>query len=78
MALTPSGSYHHRIAYERPDEYVISWRTYSKTSGSRLLFSNSHWRDTNRRGAERFAKKWHIPMPPEADGDPSPKKKGKR
>jgi len=63
MALVRSGSYGHKIVYERPDEYVLIWTTDSKYMGSRLRFSRGWRRDTNRRGAERFAKKWSVAMP---------------
>lgn len=59
------GSSHHRIVRERADEFVVSWRVEMKYSGSRILHHRHFSRDTNRKGAERFAKKWNIPMPPE-------------
>lgn len=64
MALIRSGSYGHKIIYERPDEYVLVWTTDSKVGRQR--WPRKHVRDTNRKGAERFAKKWGIKMPEEA------------
>lgn len=63
VALIRSGSYSHKIVYERPDEYVLIWRTDHKSGGSRLRWPRVHQRDTNKKGAERFAKKWGIQMP---------------
>lgn len=62
-----SGSSHHRIVRERADEYEVSWRVEVKYSGSRLLHHRHYRRYTNRAGAERFAKKWKIAMPPEPE-----------
>lgn len=61
MALVRAGGYGHRIVYVRPDEYVISWRYDTKIG--RIRFQRGQQRDTDRRGAERFAKKWGINMP---------------
>lgn len=58
-------SYDHRIKREREDEFVISWMVDFKYAGSRLRYPRRVVRDTNKKGAERFAKKWGIPMPPE-------------
>lgn len=63
MARAPSGSYNHKIKYERPDEYVISWVVDFKYGGSRLRYPQGRRRDTNEKGARRFAKKWGIEMP---------------
>ena len=57
------GSYNHRIKKEREDEYVISWVTDRYYAGSRLRHPLGHRRDTNKKGALRFAKKWNISMP---------------
>lgn len=64
--LCPGGSRHHKIKYEREDEYVISWTTYIKHG--RLLWPVGRSRDTDRRGAERFAKKWNVAMPTIPEG----------
>lgn len=58
-----SDSYNHRIKRERDDEYVISWMVDRYYKGSRLRHPLGRSRDTNRKGAERFAKKWGISMP---------------
>jgi len=63
MGLVRSGSYGHRIRKEREDEYVVSWRYDMKYSGVRGRFPQTRSRDTNRKGAERFSKKWSIPLP---------------
>ncbi len=57
------GSYGHRIVREREDEYVISWRYDRYYAGSRLRHPTTRSRDTNTKGALRFAKKWGIDMP---------------
>ena len=59
------GSYGHRILRERADEYVISWRYDRYYAGSRLRHPTGRSRDTNRKGAKRFAKRWNIEMPKE-------------
>lgn len=58
-----SGGYGHRIKFERTDEYRITWFYDRYFSGSRLRHPTGRSRDTNRKGAERFAKKWNIKMP---------------
>ena len=63
MALVSSNSYGHKIVYERPDEYVLIW--YFDTKSGRLRHPHKRVRDTNRRGAERFAKKWGVALPEE-------------
>ena len=60
-----SGSYGHRIKREREDEYVISWFFDRYYKGSRLRHPQGRSRDTNRKGALRFAKKWKLQMPEE-------------
>lgn len=56
-------SHNHRIRREREDEYVISWVVDRYYQGSRLRHPQARSRDTNRKGAERFAKKWKLKMP---------------
>lgn len=58
MPQLSGNSYGHRIVRERHDEYVISWRV--DTKGGRLRFSHVQRRDTNRKGALRFAKRWKL------------------
>lgn len=57
------GSYGHRIKRERDDEYVISWTIDRYYAGSRLRHPLGRSRDTNKKGAIRFAKKCNIQMP---------------
>jgi hypothetical protein len=63
MPLIRGGGYGHKIIYERPDEYVLVW--YYDTKSGRLRHPRKRTRDTNRKGAERFAKKWRVAMPKE-------------
>ena len=65
MALAGSGGSRHRIHYDGWGIYTLSWRYEVKYSGSRLLSHRSMSRTTDKKGAERFAKKWNIPMPPD-------------
>lgn len=61
-------SYGHRIRrLTHPDDYRLSW-VYDRrvpNGGRHLIWPTSRSRDTDRAGAERFAKKWGCPMPPE-------------
>lgn len=50
--------YGHRIRRERFDEYVISWITDLRSG--RLRYPKGKSRDTTRKGAMRFAKKWGV------------------
>jgi hypothetical protein len=61
VATTPSGSRRHKIQYLGHDDYRLSWTTYR--SAGRMLHPTTYSRDTNRAGAERFAKKWRITLP---------------
>lgn len=65
MPLARSGGKHHRIAHLGGGVYLISWRYEVKYAGSRLLFHRTLARETDKKGAERFAKKWGVAMPPE-------------
>jgi hypothetical protein len=57
--------YGHRIKYHSfmGGYYRLSWSFDTKVRGSRLRYPRTITRDTDREGAERFAKKWDIPMP---------------
>lgn len=55
-----AGGRRHRIGYVL-GVYTISW-SYEVKYG-RLLGHRSITRDTDRKGAERFSKKWGCPMP---------------
>lgn len=65
MPAARSGGKRHHIERIYPDVYTISWQYEIKYSGSRQLFHKTMSRDTDKKGAERFAKKWGCPMPPE-------------
>lgn len=45
------------------DDYEISWTVDYYYDGVRGRFPRRFRRDTNRAGAERFAKKWKLTMP---------------
>ncbi len=64
-SLRQAKSYGHSIRRIGPDHYRLSWTHDRKVAGSRLRFPTTIRRDTDRAGAERFAKKWGI-TPPEA------------
>ena len=63
MALARSGGRKHRIRYIGGGYYDISWSYEVKYKGSRLLWYRSFTRTTDKRGAEKFAKKWGCKMP---------------
>lgn len=65
MSRINSGGYAHRIAYLGHDCYQISWGYDLKFIGSRLRYPKRMVRDTDKAGAERFAKKWQLQMPEE-------------
>lgn len=56
-------AYAHNIRKLMYGTYRLSWSFDMKYSGSRLRFPRTVTRDTDRAGAERFAKKWGCPMP---------------
>lgn len=60
MALVRAGGRRHQIRRTHRDEYEISWQYQVKYSGARTLHHHSITRDTNRKGAERFAKKHNV------------------
>ncbi len=60
------GSYSHHIQHFASWGFFrISWTVDKYVSGSRLRFPATYRRDTDRAGAERFAKKWGVEMPEE-------------
>lgn len=63
MPPARAGGKHHRIQYHGGGIYVLSWQYEIKYTGSRLLFHRTMSRDTDRKGAERFAKKWGCELP---------------
>jgi len=56
-----SGGYDHHIRKIDRDFYEISWR-YDNSYG-RIRYPRTMRRDTDRKGAERFAKKWGLKLP---------------
>ncbi len=65
MAPARSGGTRHRISKLGFDDYELSWQHEIKYGGSRILHHRTMRRETNRKGAEKFAKKWGCPMPSE-------------
>lgn len=63
--LPRSGGKRHYVKRIYSDCYEIGWAFEWKFRGSRLLHHRWIRRDTDRKGAERFAKKWGCPMPEE-------------
>jgi hypothetical protein len=61
-----AGSRGHHIQRFASDHYRLSWRVEYKARGCRHLLFRRSSRDTDRKGAERFAKRWKIAMPTEA------------
>ena len=61
MTLLRSGGYGHHIQRLARDTYRISW-TYDVKYG-RIRYPRLMSRITDRRGAERFAKKWECRLP---------------
>lgn len=55
-----SGSTNHRCVQMANNWYRISWTVDFYYSGQRCRFPRRFERDTGRKGAERFAKKWDI------------------
>jgi hypothetical protein len=62
-----SGSSYHAIQRIGPDHYRLSWTVDRYVRGSRLRFPTTSTRDTDLAGAIRFAKKWEIDPPAEAE-----------
>lgn len=58
-------SYGHRVQRIERDHFRLSWVCDYKVAGSRLRFPRTTTRDTDRAGAERFARRWKIAMPAE-------------
>lgn len=58
----PGGGYGHRVRYIGWDTYRLSWCYDKYYVTSRLRFPRHMTRDTDRAGAERFAKKWGVPI----------------
>jgi len=58
-----AGSKEHHIRLLGGDDYRLLWTVDHYYTGVRQRFPRSCYRDTDRKGAARFAKKWHVPMP---------------
>lgn len=56
-------AYAHEIKYIGPGHYRLSWTFDTKVKGSRLRFPRTITRETDKDGAERFAKKWGLSAP---------------
>lgn len=67
MSKHANGSYSHKIQKAPFGGYWISWVVDFHYSGSRLRFPRSFRRYTEKEGAERFSKKWGVPMPAEKE-----------
>jgi len=61
--FSKSTSYGHRIRIICGDIYRLSWTVDRYYSGSRLRHPRISERDTDKAGADRFAKKWNINIP---------------
>jgi hypothetical protein len=68
MSPPRAGGKNHRIRYIGWAMYEISWQYEMKYASSRILHHRTIVRDTDKKGAERFAKKWGCPMPDDAPG----------
>ena len=55
--------YGHRIHYVGFGCYRLSWMHDRHYANSRLRWPRRMTRDTDRKGAERFAKKWNVTVP---------------
>lgn len=62
-----SGSYGHRIERINAEDYLVRWAYDRHLKGSRLRHPQGRCLYTDRAGAERFAKKWGVAMPPEPE-----------
>lgn len=58
-----AGSYGHRIANLGQGDYRLFWKVDHYYSGTRGRFPRVRSRDTNLKGAQRFAKKWNVKIP---------------
>jgi hypothetical protein len=58
-----SGSKQHSIQYLGTDLYRLYWVMDRYVKNSRLRFPTTYTRDTDLRGAQRFAKKWALLVP---------------
>lgn len=59
-------SYGHSVRYICPDVYRMRWTLDLYRADSMLRYPTGYTRDTDRAGAERFAKRWGV----EIKGEP--------
>lgn len=62
--------YGHRVRKVAYDHYRVSWTVDFYYPDSRLRHPRSFSRDTDAKGAERFAKKWKLGWPVDERGGP--------
>ncbi len=67
MSRRSTTGYGHAIQYIAYDHFRLSWVSDRHYASSRLRFPTSFRRDTDARGARRFAKKWECALPKEAE-----------
>lgn len=53
-------AYGHDVRQIAHDHYRMSWTIDRKYEGSRLRYPTTFSRDTDERGAKRFAKRWKL------------------
>lgn len=58
-----AGSYGHTITHVAPDHYRLHWTVDRYYSDSRLRHPRSASRDTDKAGANWFARRWGVTMP---------------
>ena len=63
MSRFQSGSYGHKIHRIGRDQFRLHWTVDHYYASSRLRHPRVASRDTDKDGAERFAKRWKISMP---------------
>ncbi|HEU01420.1 hypothetical protein LCGC14_0273230 [marine sediment metagenome] len=59
----PSGAYGHRLTRMGHDDYRMSWTVDRYYPDSRLRFPTRYTRDTDEKGARRFAKRHGCVFP---------------
>jgi hypothetical protein len=64
MSRRSTTGYGHRVTEFFQGQYVISWTWDAHYPSSRLRFPRHMSKVTDRKGAERFCKKWGCKMPP--------------
>lgn len=59
----PQTSRDHLIQRYSSEHYRLSWTVDRYIKGSRLRYPTRYTRDTDERGAKRFAKRWELEVP---------------